>query len=172
MSGFQTAFEVNKDVFADSIKKRGLSYRELSSILGTSPSYFKNVVSHSGHGKMSMIVAKSLEREFNLKPDDYSLEKNPYTEDSPRGATRSFKKKETVDSNETTTEIDYDHVQKMIDSAVDKAIKELKLDYEKLYQSIYSAVYHASKKAWNEPIEKTNKIEAVSAKRVNGKAVS
>lgn len=172
MSGFQTAFEVNKDVLASEFKKRGMTHKEIALHIGANPSYFKNILGHSGHGRISMVIAKSLEREFNLKPEDYSLEKNPYTEDSPRGTTRPPKKEEAFDSNETITEIDYDHVQKMIDSAVDKAIKELKLDYEKLYQSIYSAVYHASKKAWNEPIEKTNKIEAVSTKRVNGKTVS
>ena len=170
MSNGSLFVEVNKDIFAEQIHKRGLIYADVSREVGVSNGYFKNIVGRSGSGRLPMTIVKSLEREFNLRPDDYSLEKNPYTENSPRGTTRKEKKANT-EINEVIN-IDYDRVQKMIDKSVDKAISELKMDYDKLYQTMYGAIYKAVKQAWNEPIEKTNKIESVgSAKRVNGRAV-
>lgn len=147
--------EINKDKFREAFSKRQLSLDVVSVALNYSAGYFSNVSCASGSGQLQKQASLLLKYEYGIEPDEYSLEKNPYTEGSQKGPARA----------KHTETIDYDRIQQMIDGAVDKAVGELKLDYTALHKVMYAAVYEAFKKVYNEPIGDKSKIAIVDNRK-------
>lgn len=137
---------INKDKFREVFILKRLNLEEVSVSLNYSAGYLNNLSSASGSGQLQKQAVLLLKYEYGIEPDEYSLEKHPYTADSQKGPTRNSK--QFVQSEA----IDYDRIQQMIDGAVDKAVGELKIDYAALHKVLYAAMYEAFKKVYNEPI--------------------
>ena len=107
-------YPVDKDKLLKQLEKRNLTAKEVSLELGYNKFFISNCVNR---GQINIPGAKSLEKFFNIKPEDYA----------PDPEVETIEAVEEVREIEIT--IDYDRLEKAIYAAVYQAIKKVELDH-------------------------------------------